>query len=155
MADIHGQIESAASRYADSPALFDGARNLTWRQLDATARLAASQLRDRGDYTWGNVAVSGHNSHDLLIALLTVFDLGTTAILFNPRYPAASLQQQLAPLECRLYLRTGQGPALSATGLKSVTFEAPTDIAGNVELPASDGPSRRQNCTLGTSRLTS
>jgi len=132
VADIRGQIESAAGRYADSPALIDGARNLTWRQLGATARLAAGQLRDRGVYTWGNVAVSGHNSFDLLIALLTVFDLGTTAILLNPRYPAAALRQQLAPLECR----TGQGPALSATALKSVTFEAPTDIAGNVELPA-------------------
>lgn len=136
MADIRGQIESAADRYADSPALFDGARNLTWRQLDATARLAASQLRTRGDYTSGNVAVSDHNSYDMLIALLTVFDLGTTAILLNPRYPAASLRQQLAPLECRLHLRTGQGTALSATDLKSVTFKAPTDIAGNVELPA-------------------
>jgi len=62
VADIRGQIESAAGRYADSPALIDGARNLTWRQLGATARLAAGQLRDRGVYTWGNVAVSGHNS---------------------------------------------------------------------------------------------
>jgi len=128
MAEIRELIEAAARRHIDQPALVDGSRSLTWRQLGSIARLESARLRDLDGYDLGNVAISGTTCYDFLIALLSTFDLGVTAVLLDPRYPTDWLRRQMASLGWQLYLRCGDAPTFDAPNLVSLPFEASTEF---------------------------
>ena len=128
MAEIRERIEKAAQRHADQPALIDSTRSLTWRQLGSIARLESAKFRNLDGYDLGNVAICGSTSYDFLIALLSTFDLGATAVLLDPRHPSEWLQHQLTSLGCQLYLRLGEAPTFYASNLVRLTFEASTEF---------------------------
>lgn len=122
MAEIRERIEKAARRHADQPALIDSTHSLTWQQLGMIARAESSKLRDLDGYDLGHVAICGSTSYDFLVAMLSTFDLGTTAVLLDPRYPLDWLKQQTETLGCQLYLSCDGAPLVDAPKLVSRAF---------------------------------
>ena len=133
MPEIRERIERAARRHIDQPALIDNTRALTWRQLGSIARLESAMLRDLDGYDLGNVAICGSTGYDFLIALLSAFDLGATAVLLDPRYPSDWLRRQMTSLGCQLYLSCGKTPTVDAPNVISRAFEASTEFDETTE----------------------
>ncbi|MDR7276984.1 non-ribosomal peptide synthetase [Catenuloplanes atrovinosus] len=77
-----------ADRTPDAVAVVDGARTLTYRELDGLAGRLAARLAGRGVRRGDRVAVMLERSADLLVALLAVWKAGAAYVPVDAGYPA-------------------------------------------------------------------
>ncbi|MFB7280851.1 amino acid adenylation domain-containing protein [Streptomyces hydrogenans] len=90
-----------AARTPDAVAVLQGARRLTYRELDARVELLARRLRGLGAGPERLVAVAMERTPDLLVALLAVHRTGAAYLPVDPHHPGervAGILEEAAPL---------------------------------------------------------
>ncbi|MEO3785212.1 amino acid adenylation domain-containing protein [Actinocorallia sp. B10E7] len=91
----------------DRPAVVDGTRTLTYRELDEEADRIARAVRDLGRGPGSVVAVASPYTLEQLTGLLGVFKSGAVYLPLDPELPAERLDFVLADSGCDLVLRSG------------------------------------------------
>jgi long-chain acyl-CoA synthetase len=99
-------VERAVQERAAEPAASDvGGRRLTYEELwGETERVAAALQRRHGVEPGDQVAFMAANSLDLLIGVIATWRAGGVAVMLNPKYTAAEIEQQLALCSPRVIL---------------------------------------------------
>ena len=87
--------ESACARYADSTALTQGERSLSFAELEVLSRSIGAWLQSVGAKTGDRVALMLPNIIELPIALFGALRAGMTVVNLNPMYTPSEIQQVL------------------------------------------------------------
>ncbi|SDH31274.1 amino acid adenylation domain-containing protein [Lentzea fradiae] len=103
-ATLHGGFEDFAARTPDAPALDDGGREWTYRELNAWANRIAHGLMRAGVTAGRPVVLLMRNGPVAVAALLGVLKAGGAFACLDPRTPSARLEQVLAGLAPALVL---------------------------------------------------
>jgi amino acid adenylation domain-containing protein len=115
---VHELVQAQAERNPDAIALVEGEKQLTYRELDASANRLASYLVKRGAGPEIPVALCLKSSTDLMVSLLGVLKAGAACVPLDPNYPAERIEYMLADAQAPLLLtREGLLPA----GVSTVT----------------------------------
>ncbi|MDP9795023.1 amino acid adenylation domain-containing protein/non-ribosomal peptide synthase protein (TIGR01720 family) [Catenuloplanes nepalensis] len=93
--DLAGLFETQATARPDAVALVDGARELTYRQLDAAANRLAHVLLGRGAGPERIVAVALRRSAEAVAAILAVAKTGAAYLPIDPDHPASRVRHVL------------------------------------------------------------
>lgn len=136
-------FEAVARRRPDAPAVVQGDRTVSYRQLDRLANGLARELIGRGLTPGATVGVCLDRSPELIVALLAVLKCGGCYLPFDAAWPGERLRGLLAAADCRWVLtgRSGgtPGPADRFDGCRIVPVggaDAPRSAAGpGVEVP--------------------
>jgi len=84
-------LERQAARTPTAPALVQGARQMTYAELNVRANRLADQLMSRGLGPGDIVAIALPRSFDLVMAILGVLGSGAAYLPLDPAYPAERL----------------------------------------------------------------
>ena len=101
---LHGFFEAQAKRTPDAPALVDGARRISYGDLDARANALAARLVAAGIGPESIVAVMLDRSAELVIALLAVLKAGAAYAPIDPAYPRERVGFVLEDSEAQVVL---------------------------------------------------
>jgi amino acid adenylation domain-containing protein len=112
-ANVPERFEFWAARRPDAPAIVQGERVLTYRELDRRANGLAHRLRAEGVAAGVTVAVCIPRSPEMLVALLGILKAGGTYVPLDPAWPDERLRTVVADGGCLLVLGPG-GPDLAA-----------------------------------------
>ncbi|MFC1575761.1 AMP-binding protein, partial [Gemmatimonadota bacterium] len=93
-----------------APALVDGARTLTYRDLSREAEEASRRLVTAGVAPGDGVAILGPLDANVLAALHGVWMAGGAAAPLNPRWSVPELERALELLDPRVLLVAGDTP---------------------------------------------
>ncbi|WP_344495407.1 amino acid adenylation domain-containing protein, partial [Streptomyces enissocaesilis] len=130
-------VAQQAARTPDATAVIDGARTLTYRELDLAADRTARFLRSAGAGPGSPVGVCLGRGIDLVVTLLGVWKAGAGYLPLDPGHPRERLESLL--LECGATLVVGEreltGPA---AGVRAVSPQDIRDRAG--ALPETAAP---------------
>lgn len=103
--------------YGDRPAVIDGARTLTYRQLDQQTQRIASALAARGVGHGDVVVLYLFNSVDFILAYYGSLRSGASVTLVNPLQPVAGLRAQIVETAARIgFTQAEQAPRLVEAG---------------------------------------
>ncbi len=80
-----------ANQRAAAPALLDGSRVLSYRQLDAATALRAADLRAAGVTSGSHVGVYANRSSNAVVAMLAILRIGAVYVPLNACLPAQRL----------------------------------------------------------------
>jgi amino acid adenylation domain-containing protein len=114
---VHELVAEQARLRPDALAAEDGARRLTYRELDERAARLAARLRKGGTQPGALVAVHLARSVDMLVALLAVWKAGAAYVPIDPEYPAGRVRLMLED--------SGASALLTAKDLAHLEFEEP------------------------------
>jgi amino acid adenylation domain-containing protein len=104
----------AAARHASRPAVVDGERQLTYRELDEqSSRLAGVLVREHGVASQDLVCLYFERNHWMLVAILAVLKAGAAYVPIDPAYPAARISYILGDSAGRLVLGDTRPDALA------------------------------------------
>ncbi|WP_407562711.1 amino acid adenylation domain-containing protein [Streptomyces sp. 184] len=95
-ASVPEMFAAHAVRSPDAPAVSDGARTLSYGELDAASGRFAAHLTAAGVRRGDRVAVVMERSADLLVALLGAWKAGAAYVPVDPDYPAERVAFLLA-----------------------------------------------------------
>ena len=104
----HELVEEQARLRPDALAAEDGARQLTYGELDERADRLAAKLRTHGVQPDDVVAVHLPRSVDMLVALLAVWKAGAAYLPIDPDYPAERVRFMLQDSGARVVVLTEQ-----------------------------------------------
>ncbi len=93
---VHRRIEEQVVRTPDTPAVRDGSRALTYRQLNARANQIARRLRELGVGPEVLVGIGTGRTVDMVAAVLAVLKAGGAYVPLDPSYPDDRLAFMLA-----------------------------------------------------------
>jgi amino acid adenylation domain-containing protein/non-ribosomal peptide synthase protein (TIGR01720 family) len=113
-APLHRLFEAQVARTPDLPAVVDGDRVLTYRELDAEAESLARRLRRAGIGPEAAVGVALERSAGLVAAILAVFKAGGVYVPLDPANPRERLLSMIETAGVRLLVADGQGEPLAA-----------------------------------------
>ncbi|MFI9626620.1 amino acid adenylation domain-containing protein [Streptomyces sp. NPDC052042] len=120
-------FEAQAARTPMARAVTDGARHLTYAELDARADRLAHRLAAQGVGPESLVAVALPRSADLVVALLAVLKAGGAYVPLDPDYPADRVAYILADSGPSVLLtNTAVRPTLSAVDLPVLLVDEPS-----------------------------
>lgn len=119
--------ERVAARPAD-PAVHDGGRTVTFRELDLMSRRAATQLRAIGARRGDLVGIMMPRSAATVAALIGVLRAGCPFVLLDPSYPAAFRRQVVHHSGMRYVVVDGEPDV-----------DLPAEVRA-VAAPGADGP---------------
>ncbi|MFL6137347.1 MAG: amino acid adenylation domain-containing protein [Frankiaceae bacterium] len=88
---VHAAVAARAAETPDAVAVCDGARRITYRELDERAGRAAAALRAAGIGRHARIGVQLDRSADLVVLLLAVLRAGAAYVPLDPGYPADRL----------------------------------------------------------------
>ncbi|UZW58371.1 non-ribosomal peptide synthetase [Lysobacter enzymogenes] len=88
---LHELVQAQAARTPDAIALIDGARRISYRELNRSANRLARRLRARGVGPDSVVGVVLHRSAQMVVALLGVLKAGGAYLPLDPEYPPERL----------------------------------------------------------------
>jgi len=112
---VHERISRIAAATPEAPAVSDGTRRLSYRELDARATAWARVLAARGAGPGRFVGVCLKRNVDLVVALLAVLKTGAAYVPLDVQYPGARLEYiaRDAGLDLVITARSGfpAGPA--------------------------------------------
>ena len=128
--NVSNELRLAARKYADRPAIIDGNRVLTHRELDEAAMALARRFLADGLVPGERVAVHGFNSVDVVITILGCFHAGLVAVPINVRFKGPEIAYVLKHCQPRFCY---SHPKLSEV-VTLVQPEVPTIIC--TKLPA-------------------
>jgi amino acid adenylation domain-containing protein len=126
-----------AARTPEAPALADGDRIWTYRELDAASGRTAARLRDAGVRPEEVVGIDLDRSAALVVAILAVLRAGGAYLALDPAHPASRRAFQLADAEVRLLLGRPGGLEAPAGGTR-LDLVGPEELLGspdNLEPP--------------------
>ncbi|MFI6057620.1 amino acid adenylation domain-containing protein [Streptomyces sp. NPDC051286] len=90
--DVAGLVAEQAGRTPDAVAVVFGAKEVTYRELDARADRLAHHLRGLGAGPDVPVAVCLERGHELIVALLAVLRSGAAYVPLDPQHPVDRLE---------------------------------------------------------------
>ncbi len=106
---LHEQFGAIASSTPDAVALVHRGREITYGELDRSARRVASALQRAGVEPGGFVAVSCAPSIDMIVAVLGVLMAGAAYVPLDPRFPAERLCFMIEDARVQLVLTDDLG----------------------------------------------
>jgi long-chain acyl-CoA synthetase len=123
-------VSRAATRHADKPALVDGARTVTWGELERSVAAFAAGLAARGLPAGERVGLLLPNGIEFAVAYFGVLRAGLVALPLNTAYTAAEIGYQLVD--------SGASLVLAADSLAGLAAEPSVEvvIAGTEEWTA-------------------
>jgi long-chain acyl-CoA synthetase len=130
-----GLVRRAATRSADSPALVQGDRRLTWAELDGLVDRAAAGYAARGLSAGDRVAVQLRNGVDWVVATVGAMRAGLVVVPVNTAYTEPEVGHLLADSGARL-LVAGSG----RDAVAGVPVSAGPPSADGPPPPAPDDP---------------
>jgi long-chain acyl-CoA synthetase len=99
---VCGTIESAARRYADSPALVYEGRTTTYAELLGQVDRAGQQLQASGIGYGDMFAVYAQNRPEILVAYYAAARIGAVMVPINPNMTAAEVKRAVTHCEAKL-----------------------------------------------------
>jgi amino acid adenylation domain-containing protein len=129
---VHVAFERQARRAPEQTAIVDGARQLTYRELNTRANRLARVLRRRGVRAETRVAVLCERSAEMVIALLAVLKAGGAYVPLDPAHPSARISFIVADVNAKLVLSTRQLASRCELGAPVIVLDeepAQTEIA--------------------------
>ncbi|MEX0174080.1 amino acid adenylation domain-containing protein [Streptomyces sp. LMG1-1-1.1] len=121
----------AAAR-GSGPALRDGGRTLSYRQLDLCTDRLAARMVAAGVRPGDRVGILLQRSAETQISILAVLKAGAAYVPLDPSYPAERLRYLVGDAEIRVVV--GDAEDVAAKGLTDVRVVAPDDD-GTTEVP--------------------
>ena len=109
---LHGLIEAQVDASPGDPAVVEGARCLTYAELDQQANRLARHLREAGVEPETLVGLHLGRSIDMLVALLAVSKAGGAYLPLDPLYPPQRLRSMVELARPRVLVRHGSLPEL-------------------------------------------
>jgi len=113
-------LASSAASYGGKVAVIDGARRLTYRELDTRCRRLASALRGRGVSPLDTVAILALNTPEMIEAHYAVPMAGAVLNPLNTRLDAATIAFSLDHGRARVLLVDGELAPLAREALRLV-----------------------------------
>ncbi|WP_043408130.1 non-ribosomal peptide synthetase, partial [Archangium violaceum] len=101
---IHGHFEAQARLTPDAIALQEGARTLTYRELDERANQLAWHLRSLGVGTEAMVGLLLERSTDMVVAMLATLKAGGAYLPLDTSYPSERLAFMLEDSSARVLI---------------------------------------------------
>lgn len=135
---LHHLVEQQVDRTPDAPALIDGERTVTFRELDERANRLANCLGARGIGRGDLVAVRFDRGPDLIAALLGVLKSGAAYVPLDPALPRARVDLVMADSGASMLLTPETLPATGPASRPSVEVGA-ADIAYCIYTSGSSG----------------
>ena len=121
-------LDDLARRASDAPALREGARVLSYRDLDRTVARACGQLVARGVRAGDRVLVVLPNSIDYVVALLAIARAGAIAVPVPPVTGAERLAHVVGATEPRLVIDAAMQLDAAPVELPSADPDAPAIV---------------------------
>jgi amino acid adenylation domain-containing protein len=137
---LHEGFERQAARTPDAVALIDGARRITYRDLNAEADRLADRL-----LTWGAgpeeiVGVHLPRTAELIIALLAVLKTGAAYLPLDTTYPAERITFLLEDAGAKLIVEVGCAVrTIDGARAHSAPYARPADLAYLIYTSGSTG----------------
>jgi len=128
-------FENACTQYSDAPAIVQGERQLSYRQMGERVEALAAYLLECGVRREERVAVALSPSPDLAIALLAVQRAGGAILPIDPRLPGERLKQILQEGEVRIGFADEQAVShFQAAGVRVLATD-PGKVSPSRRLP--------------------
>ncbi|WP_460444037.1 amino acid adenylation domain-containing protein [Amycolatopsis cihanbeyliensis] len=126
-ASLPALFRGQVARLPDAVAIVDGARSVSYRELNARANRIARLLRARGVGPGDVVGVAVDRCADLVATVLGVLDLGAAFLPLDLAHPADRLRYVLADSGTRLVVGTEQvaGKIPEVPGADTVLLDSP------------------------------
>ena len=105
---IHEAFEQAAQTHADSIALIEGDRNVSYGQLDNAANALANELIARGVRPQSRVAICLDRSEALLRCVMAVLKCGAAFVPLDHKVPFKPLKKMLEDVDPMVILSSQQ-----------------------------------------------
>ena len=115
MTAVHRWIEAQVERTPEAIAVIDGARRMTFRELDAAANRVAHRLGADGVGPGDRVGIACPRSAEMIVLVLGTMKAGAAYLPVDPAWPAARREVVLADARPRAVL--GGGDVAAAAGL--------------------------------------
>ena len=130
---LHELIEVQAGRTPAAPALRQGARVLSYQELDQRANGVARRLRALGVTPGEGVGICMERSPELVVATLGVLKAGAAFVPLDPDYPASRLRYMWQDSGARVLVTS---PALATADVKEALEGAQQLVLDPDHLPA-------------------
>ena len=135
LGSVHGQFVKRAAETPDRMAVVDPDTQWSYGQLERFSAGLAAWLCERGIGPGDTVAVYGHRSAPLVLALLGILRAGAAFCIFDPAHPARRLARCLRAVRPKAWLR------IAAATTPSPDLEAAiAETAGRCRLTLPRGP---------------
>jgi amino acid adenylation domain-containing protein len=135
LGSVHRQFVNRAREVPDSVAVVDPDTEWSYGQLERFSAGLAAWLSDRGIVPGDTVAVYGHRSAPLVLALLGILRAGAVFCILDPAYPASSLARRLRTIRPKAWLQ--MAAAIAPTDDLEAAIAA---TAGSCRLTLPRGP---------------
>jgi len=103
---VHEAFEAQVDRTPDKVALVDGARSLTYRELDRRANHVARALIAQGAGPDQMVGIYVERSIEMLVGLLGILKAGAAYVPMDPSYPSERIALMLEDSRARVVVTT-------------------------------------------------
>jgi natural product biosynthesis luciferase-like monooxygenase protein len=103
---VHEAFEAQVDRTPDKAALIDGARTLTYRELDSRANHLAQALIAQGTKPDEMVGIYVERSIEMLVGLLGILKAGAAYVPMDPSYPRDRIALMLEDARARVVVTT-------------------------------------------------
>jgi amino acid adenylation domain-containing protein len=126
-APVHELFEAQVDRTPDALAVQEGARTLTYRELDERANALARRLVSSGVGPGELVAMCTERHLELVVGILAALKAGGAYVPIDLTYPADRLAYMLADAEAKVVLtRAELAPTLPEHAGETLAFDADT-----------------------------
>ncbi|HKB68260.1 MAG TPA: amino acid adenylation domain-containing protein [Pyrinomonadaceae bacterium] len=132
---IQKLFSDQARRRPHQLAIVDPYESWTYQELDSRSNQLANYLRASGIEAHDTVAIYGHRSAPLVLAILGVLKAGAAFVILDPTYPASRLVNCLQIAAPRAFLQIDEAGALPDV---LDQFVETLDCCCRLKLPASD-----------------
>ena len=129
---MHAGFVARAAQQPDRPALRDGSRRMTYRELDGQSNRLARALRERGVGRGQRVGLCLDRGTDMFVALLAVLKSGAAYVPLDPAFPQARLDYYAEDASLALLLTASTiaaAPAAWCEDAAARVFRIDTDTA--------------------------
>jgi len=131
---MHAAFEAQVDRTPDAVALVDGARSLTYRELDRRANHLARTLIANGAQPDQMIGIYVDRSIEMLVGLLGILKAGAAYVPMDPSYPSERIAIMLDDTRARLVVTTSNLAGSLPPHSHAVCVDAPAN-AGESDRP--------------------
>ena len=123
-------FDDVAARCGDAAAVVDGARRMSYRDLDRESATLAARLQAAGVDRGAFVGVSAERSLEFVVALLAIVRCGAAYVPLDRDYPRERLRDMAEDTGLRVIVTSGvQGEWLADLGVSCIAARVGTDEA--------------------------
>ncbi|HVX38156.1 MAG TPA: amino acid adenylation domain-containing protein [Gemmatimonadaceae bacterium] len=133
---LYDRFERMVRQAPDAIALSDGARTITYAELDRRARTVAEALMQRGVGAEARVAICIERTAELVVAIMAVLRAGGAYVPIDPEYPGEHIEYLAADCGARVAITGGGVPATARDALARAGVECIDVDAAAASAPA-------------------